>query len=419
MSAPQKPDAASPGSPATPDSSPSGAPPKAPPIWILITATATGPLALNVFVPSMPGLTRYFETDYATIQLTLTLYLVGVAFAQLAYGPISDRFGRRPALIGGLMIYVAASLLCAVAWSVEVLIVARILQAVGGCAGMVLGRAIVRDVFDRDGSAGVIAYITMAMAVAPAIAPTLGGLIDGEFGWRMSFAIPIALGLAVLAGALPGLNETNQTKTPSIDPLAMLRSYASLLRSRAYIGYAMNTACSVGAFFSFLAGAPYVMVEILHREPHEYGFYFVLISVGYMTGNFIASRISRKLGVDRMIPLGVGVSLLGAVPGFGLAMADVVMPGTVFLPMCLVAVGNGLSQANGIAGAVSVNPRIAGAASGLMGFAQMAVGALFTIIVGFFQNQSDHSAMATMILFATVASGIFFLIGWTARERAG
>lgn len=389
-----------------------------PPIWILIAATATGPLALNIFVPSMPGLVGTFDTDYATVQLTLTLYLVTVAFAQLVYGPASDRFGRRPALLVGLAIYAGASALCALAWSIESLIAGRMLQAVGGCAGMVLGRAIVRDVYERDRAAGTLALITMAMAVAPAIAPAIGGYLDSAVGWRASFAIPALMGLVVLAGGTAQLNETNRSPIPSIDVLAMLRSYGSLLRSRAFIGYAGNSACSVGAFFSFLAGAPYVMIEILDRRPEEYGFYFVLISVGYMAGNFAASRLSARLGVDRMVPIGVGVSTVGAVAGVGCVIADIVTPATVFLPMALLAVGNGLSQPNAIAGAVSVMPRIAGAASGLMGFGQMLAGATFTQIVGFFQNDTDQSAMAVMILIATVGSYGFYLLARSDRSES-
>ncbi|MEQ8398610.1 multidrug effflux MFS transporter [Thalassobaculum sp.] len=392
--------------------------PISPPIWILIAATATGPLALNIFVPSMPGLVHVFDTDYATIQLTLTLYLVGVALAQLAYGPLSDRFGRRPAMLYGLAIYAAASLLCAVAWSVETLIVGRILQAIGGCAGMVLGRAIVRDVYERDRAASAIALITMAMAVAPAIAPTLGGYLETGFGWHATFLAPMVMGLIVLAASFRGLNETNLTPIPRIDVLAMLRHYGELLRSRAFIGYAGNSAMSVGAFFAFLAGAPYVVIEILHRPPGEYGLYFVLISVGYMVGNFGASRLSQRLGVDRMIPLGVASSTVGGLISAGFLLADVITPASVFLPMMLVAVGNGLSQPNSIAGAISVNPRIAGAASGLMGFGQMTVGALFTVIVGHLQNDHDHAAMAGMILFSCVASYLFYRLAKSDRTAS-
>jgi DHA1 family bicyclomycin/chloramphenicol resistance-like MFS transporter len=390
--------------------------PLPPPLWILIVATATGPLALNIFVPSLPGLVEVFGTDYATVQLSVTLYLAAVGVAQLAYGPLSDRFGRRPTLIGGLAIYVVANGLCMLAWSIESLIAARVLQAIGGCAGMVLGRAIVRDVYERDRAASAIAVITMAMAVAPAIGPAIGGTLDTEFGWQASFLVPLALGVVVLAGAVLSLNETNVNRIPSIDVTAMLRNYGALLRSRAYIGYAGNTAMSVGAFFSFIAGAPYVVIEILDREPQEYGFYFVLLSIGYMSGNFLASRLSRGLGVDRMIPIGVAVSMVGAVTGFSLAMADVVTPAAVFLPMALVAIGNGLSQPNGIAGAVSVNPLIAGAASGLMGFGQMMVGAVFTVIVSYFQNDVDQMAMASMILFATLTSVLFYALAVTTPK---
>ena len=380
-------------------------------------ATATGPLALNIFVPSMPGLVEVFDTDYATVQLTLTLYLVAVGVAQLAYGPLSDRFGRRPTLIGGLVVYVVANLMCMAAWSVESLIAGRILQAIGGCAGMVLGRAIVRDVFERDRAASVIALITMAMAVAPALGPAIGGLMDARFGWQASFLIPTVLGVVVLTGAVLSLNETNRYPIPSIDVPAMLRHYGDLLRNRSFTGYAGNTAMSVGAFFSFLAGAPYVMVEVLDRGPEEYGFYFILISIGYISGNFVASRLSARLGVDRMIPLGVAVSFVGAMIGFALVLASVVTPAAVFLPMGLVAIGNGISQPNAIAGAVSVNPRIAGAASGLMGFAQMLGGAVFTVIVGSFQNETDQMAMATMILVATISSAAFFLLTRRTKQE--
>ena len=224
------------------------------------------------------------------------------------------------------------------------------------------------------------------------------------------------MGVVVLIGAARGLNETNLTPIPRIDVLDMLRSYGQLLRSRAFIGYAGNTAMSVGAFFAFLAGGPYVVIEILHKHPSEYGFFFVLISGGYMTGNFAANRLSARLGVDRMIPLGVAISTVGALAGVALLLAGIVTSVSVFLPMMVVAIGNGLSQPNGIAGAVSVNPRIAGAASGLLGFGQMACGAVFTIVVGVLQNETDHSAMAGMILFACVGSFLFYLL---ARPRGG
>ena len=168
--------------------------PVRPSFAILVAISAIGPLALNIFIPSMPGLQAEFGVSYGMAQLTLTLYLIGMAVCQLIYGPLSDRHGRRPMLLGGLAVFVVASLAAAVAPSIKVLIAARLLQAIGGAAGIVLARAMVRDVFERDKSASVISYITMACVVAPMVAPVLGGFIDKVSGWRMDFWLLAAIG---------------------------------------------------------------------------------------------------------------------------------------------------------------------------------------------------------------------------------
>ena len=158
--------------------------PDKPPLLILVLATAVGPMAINIFLPSMPRLEVDLSTSYAMVQLTLSLYLVGLAVAQLAYGPLSDRYGRRPLMITGVCIFLVGTVICIVAPSITILIIGRVLQAIGGCAGVVLGRAIVRDMYDRDKSASMLAYITMSMVVAPMLSPTIGGLIDEYYGWR-------------------------------------------------------------------------------------------------------------------------------------------------------------------------------------------------------------------------------------------
>jgi DHA1 family bicyclomycin/chloramphenicol resistance-like MFS transporter len=391
---------------------PLGSPAGPPHVAILIAVTAIGPLALNIFVPSIPGLVRVFDTDYATAQLALTLYLVGVAFGQLLYGPLSDRFGRRPVLLGGLTIFLAASLLCALAPSMGLLILGRIVQAVGGCSGMVLSRAIVRDVHQRDKAASVLAYITMAMAMAPAIAPALGGFLEVWFGWRASFVLLVAFGAAVLAWSLASLRETHFDPVPLPGLAGMAASYARLLRSPVFLGHALNTAFTTAVFFAFLAGAPYIMIELMHRPPSHYGLLFALVSLGYALGSFIAARLSIRFGTLRMVAAGTLFTLGAVLLQIGFGVAGLFTPLAIFLPMTLGAIGNGTSMPNAIAAAISVDPRIAGAASGLIGFLQMTIGAVSTVLVGTFKG-TDATAM---IVVMTVAS-LLSVAAWRMAAR--
>jgi DHA1 family bicyclomycin/chloramphenicol resistance-like MFS transporter len=203
---------------------------------ILVAVTATGPLALNILMPSMPGLPAVFGTDYATVQLTLSLYLIGLAGAQLIYGPLSDRYGRRPVLLAGLGVFLLGTLTGALAASISMVIAGRVLQAVGGCAGMVLGRAIVRDLYERDRAASVIAYVTMAMVVAPMLAPLFGGFLDDWLGWRATFWFVAVYGSVVVVFCFLLLGETHRTRLPFPGPAGMLSSYLRLLRSPLFLG---------------------------------------------------------------------------------------------------------------------------------------------------------------------------------------
>ena len=349
---------------------------------ILIAVTATGPFALQLFIPSVPGLVTTFGVDYSTAQLTVTLYFVGLAVAQLVYGPLSDRFGRRPVMIGGLALYVLGSVACLFATTIPTIIVGRVLQAVGSCAGMVLSRAIVRDVYDRERSASMLAYITMAMVAAPMLAPVIGGFLDESFGWRAGFWVVGALGVAVLVWTVLGLEETHSPTGKAAGFGDLFSGMAGLITKRAYLGYSIQAACTVSVFFSFLAGAPYVMITILGRPPSEYGLYFLSVSFFYMFGNFIAGRISIRVGTDRMILWGTSIALPPTIL-FTIAVAlDMVTPVTLFATLTIVSIGHAFSIPNGIAGAVSVDPTRAGSASGLTGFMQMTLGSIASYVVG-------------------------------------
>lgn len=396
--------------------------PGAPPLVLLVAVTAVGPLALNIFMPSMPALPAVFDTDYGTVQLTLSLYLIATAISQLFYGPISDRYGRRPVLLTGLVLFLLGSLIGYLATSIEVLILGRIVQAVGGCAGLVLGRAIVRDVYDRDKSASMIAYVTGAMVVAPMVGPAIGGFLDAQVGWRSSFLLLIGVGGVVLAFTVLILRETHTERHGRSGLRSMAASYPSLLRRPLFDVYAAQTAFNSAAFFSFLGGAPFVVVELMGRTSQEYGLWFALASIGYMSGNFFAGRLSERLGVNRMLVLGTTISLIGGLMLTGVMLADALLLPTLFGCMLVMAFGNGVSIPNGLAGAVSVDPGRAGAASGLAGFAQMGTGALASTITGAWLAHTPSAW--PMVLMMVGSAGIAVLVAWTAwamtaGDRAG
>jgi DHA1 family bicyclomycin/chloramphenicol resistance-like MFS transporter len=335
-----------------------------------------------MYLPSMPAMARALSVDFATIQLTLSLYLAAMALGQLVLGPLSDRLGRRPVLLAGLATFVVGSLVCLAAQSIELLIAGRVVQALGGCTGITLSRAIVRDLYDRDRVASMIGYVTMGMAVAPMIAPTIGGVLETQYGWRASFAFLTAFGTLVLLFAAWFLPETNLVRDPVASVRTQLRGYAGLLRSRRFWGYALTTAFVSAVFFAFLAGAPYVTIEVMGRSPAEYGFYFAFVPSGYLVGNFVTGRFATRWGPNRLIVAGMLLVSLSIATVATTFAAGFMHPLALFAPMFLMGAGNGLVLPSGIAGAVSVKPELAGAAAGLSGSLQIGFGAMIAPIVG-------------------------------------
>lgn len=384
-----------------------------PPVWFLVAVTATGSLALNLFVPSVPGLVAYFETDLATVQLALSLYLVGVAGGQLVYGSLSDRFGRRPVLLVGLVVYVVGGLACALAPAIEVLVAGRVLQALGACAGFVIGRAMVRDVYGRERAASALGYLTAAVSVVPAIAPAIGGTLEVWFGWRASFVLVVAVGVVVLAIAQAKAHETHFERQRS-GWGDLLRSYVRLLTLPRFTGYALNVALTSTAFFAFITGAPVIMANAMHYPPDAYGWYFIGISGSYMIGNTVSGRFTMRIGLDRMAWGGTILALLSSTALLALGLGAEPGPIALFAPMCAVAFGNGLSQPNATAAGISADPQRVGAASGLLGALQMGSGAIGTVLVGHFNDDTVLPVAAVMTASALAA---LLALAITRRSR--
>ena len=390
-------------------------------IAFLTSLMAVGHVSNNMYTPSMPSMSEYFGTDAATVQLTMSVYLVAFAVAQLVYGPLSDRFGRRPVLIGGLILYAVASAAAAFSGSITVLIVMRALQAFGACAGPVIARAMVRDLFGREEAAKVMAYIGLSMGAAPAFAPVLGGFLQTWFGWQASFVFITGFALAVLALSWARLEETNtaRTDTTGWGPLLreMLRNYWRLLRSREYLGFVVTGSLVFSGVFAFMAGAPFVVIEILGFSPVDFGLISIAPIGGYVVGSFFTSRIAERLGVDRLLPLGVSILFAGAVALLGVALVGSLSVYSIYVPMTFMSFGMAVVFPSTLAGSISVHPEIAGAGSALFGFLQMASAAIGIYISGLFGNGTAMPMIWTVCLaiFAATAAAIFAAWG---RKRA-
>ncbi len=361
-----------------------GAPPRLP-YATLVAISAIGPLALNMFMPSIPGLQETFQASTGAVQLTLTVYLGAMAICQLLYGPLSDRYGRRPVLLAGMVLFVAASIACALATSIEMLIVCRLFQAIGGGAGLVLARAMVRDVYERERAASALGYITMAWVLAPMFAPTIGGLLDEAFSFRMTFWVLAACGVGVVIGAWISLPETNRN-AGGRGPLLRIDAFTSLLARPQFRGYVATVTFASVVFFAYLAFAPFIIITVRDYPPVVFGMWSALTAVGYMAGNFLSGRYSERFGNDRMIRAGNLITLVGAFAMLSFALAGATHPASLFVPMLICTLGNGLVMPNGITAAISLDPRIIGAAAGLAGFIQMVFAASTSQIVGAIQG---------------------------------
>ena len=378
--------------------------PHAPSIVLLALATAMAPAALHMLVPALPLLAVVFDATPSAVQLVLTLFLVGIATGQLVYGPLSDRFGRRPVLIAGLVLFLAGTLLCGIAWSLPALIIGRTLQALGGCAGMVLGRAIVRDVYDRERSASALATIMMVMSLAPSLSPAIGAYLVEWSGWRADFVLLGMVGTAVLILTAVKLEET---RAPApVNFVGMIGSLILLLRSPAFLGVTFATSFTSASWFTFLAAAPYLLARLLHEPPSTYGLMILLPMAGYILGNAGVVRLSMLLGGVRLFILGLALSLASGVMLAFWCLGDLT-PWALFVPMALSSVGNGMSQPPGVAAGLSVYPRIAGAASGLLGFMQMTVAAFGTLLLGLLPRDN----VVAMVAVVGTSLALAFLCG--------
>lgn len=386
----------------------------APHLLTLILMSGMSVTSMSVFLPSLPSMTEFFKTDYALMQLSISLYLACTAIVQLVAGPLSDYFGRRRVVLSALIILIFATIGCYLSKSIETFLFFRILQA-SIATLMVISKAIVRDMASPEKAASMLGYVTMGMSVAPMIAPSIGGLFETYYNWQATFLFVIILSFGLFLLCWFDLGETNKEKNKSL--LEQVSEYPILFASRRFWGYAFAAAFSTGTFFAFLGGAPFVGSKVFNLSPATMGVLFGLPALGFFGGNFLTGKFSMRIGIDRMILLGtiaqifgMGMSLIISILGFGTAFT--------FFGFCIfIGIGNGLTLANSTAGMLSIRPSVAGTASGIGGAIQIGGGSALATLAGFLLSNSEGAYALQIIMFLSALMGFICILYVMRRTK--
>jgi DHA1 family bicyclomycin/chloramphenicol resistance-like MFS transporter len=380
-------------------------------LLLLVAMTGVAPISLYMLVPALPVLATTFGRDISIAQMTVSLYMVGIACSQIIMGPLSDRFGRRPVLLAGLCLMVAASVGCIFAETLPQLIAARFLQALGGATGMVVSRAIIRDLYSRDRVASMISLVIAVMMIAQMLSPLTGGLVETAFGWRAIFYVITAASLVIAVAIAFALPETRRDRT---EAGGFRGDVGSLLTSRAFIGYVLCQVLASQIIFAFAGGGPYIVVTQMGRSSAEYGAWFATTGLAYLVGNLFCVRFAPWHSLEKLIWFGLALQFAGAALNLlwgitGLNQA----PSWLFGTQMIVMFANAFVMSNSAAGAISVRPEAAGTASGAMGFLQMGLGSLVSqfgaYLGGHFATPVPVN-IAIVVLSAACAATMIFII---------
>jgi len=338
---------------------------------------------MDIYLASMPSMARALAASDEEIQLTLSLYMYAWGAAQIVVGPLTDRFGRRPALIGGLVLFVAASVVCAGAHNVQMLITARIAQAAAMATVAVVPRAVVRDLYAGEQAARMLSLMGVVLGIAPIVAPIIGSHLHVWFGWQANFVFVAAYGAIALACVVSIMPETIRSRNAqATDVRVMLANYAKLLRSRTYVGYLLIAAFATSGLFAFIAGSAFVFVTVIGTGEQGFGLLFGIVMLGNMTGSAIGSRLVGRLGIDRMLRYSTRLMVVSGISLAVLAWARVGHPVAIVVPMFLFMAAFMTTMPQATAGALTPFPEIAGSASSLLSFCQLLIASSTALIVG-------------------------------------
>ena len=385
-----------------------------PHIATLIVLAAMSAVVMNMFLPSLPNMTEYFATDYSIMQLSVALYLGVSGALQVFIGPISDRFGRRPVILSGLAIFMAATVGCVWAPTAEVFLFFRMCQAVVAVA-MVLSRAAVRDMFEQDKAASMIGYVTMGMAIVPMVSPMFGGILDEFLGWQANFWALFLLGGLTFWLAWSDMGETALKSGKSLG--AQFAEYPELLMSPRFWGYSLAAGFCSGAFFAYLGGGPFVGSTVFGMTPFWVGIYFGAPAIGYFFGNMLTGILAQRVGVNRLVMVGALINACGVALSLMIFAIGYGSPLSFFGFMTFVGLGNGLVIPNATAGMLSVRPHLAGTASGLGGAIMIGGGAVLSALAGASLSETSGAFPLLYIMLSTALAAVASIAAVFWRER--
>lgn len=378
---------------------------------LLVSASFVSILSTDLYTPSLPHLQAAFGTDAERVQLTMSLNLLGFALAQLFLGPLSDRVGRRPVLLGGMLGFALASLGCALAGSIDALILARVLQGMTACAEAVVGYAVIRELYDEAGAVRVLGAYGMAIALAPAIGPVIGGHMHVLFGWRSNFFLLVGLILVVAFLIWRKLPETLRQPDPgAVRPGRIVRGYLRLLSDRIFMTYALVSGLVIAALFAMVTAFPFLFIERLGVRTEDYGYYYAAIVLAYFFGSLLVNRIAGRLSSDRLLAIGLGLSAVGGLVLLLLVAAVLETPVAITASQCLFAFGLGLVLATAPIRAFDVSRLAHGYSSAVIGAVEMGLGGLGAFLVGVLHDGTAWPAAFVIAGASFVAIGLYLAV---------
>ena len=387
-----------------------------PALAALVMAYGLGPMATQVLMPAVPFVHREFGVSLSSAQLLITMAFLTIALMTLVYGPLSDRYGRRGVLRVGIALFVVGSLISVFAQSMTTLVLGRMLQAAGSSAGLALTRTVIHDVYGRNGTGRILAYVTMVMILVPMLSPIAGGVLLDHHSWRAVFAFCSGVGLITLLLLWAAVPETCQERRPHTNLRAIADDFNRLLHLPAYLGPALYFGFAMAMFFAFQGAVPYLMVEVLERPATEYGIWFAALCAAYVAGNFVTGKLRTHVSAQALMATGALVSLAAALAGTAALQVFSLSTALVFVPALVFSFANALAIAHAQAEAVAADPARSGAASGLMSCMQMLIGAGAVQLTGVLQDGTAYPVYALLCALGAAAAGVLLLPALAARR---